>query len=57
MSYLIDTHAHLDMYEDWDVIIKNANSNGIKKIIIPAVETKYFQKIMDIANSYENVFV
>ena len=56
MSYLIDTHAHLDMYEDWDVIIKNANSNGIKKIIIPAVETKYFQKIIDITNSYENVF-
>ena len=56
MSYLIDTHAHLDMYADWDVIIKNANSNGIKKIIIPAVETKYFQKVMDIANSYENVF-
>ena len=52
MSYLIDTHAHLDMYEDWDVIIKNAKENGIKKIIIPAVETEYFQKILDIANSY-----
>lgn len=56
MSYLIDTHAHLDMYEDWDVIIKNAKENGIKKIIIPAVETEYFQKILDIANSYENVY-
>ena len=56
MSYLIDTHAHLDMYEDWDVIIKNAKGNGIKKIIIPAVETEYFQKILDIANSYEDVY-
>lgn len=56
MSYLIDTHAHLDMYEDWDVIIKNAKENGIKKIIIPAVETEYFQKILDIANSYEDVY-
>ncbi len=56
MSYLIDTHAHLDMYEDWDVIIKNAKENGIKKIIIPAVETEYFQKILEIANSYEDVY-
>lgn len=56
MSYLIDTHAHLDMYEDWDVIIKNAKENGIKKIIIPAVETEYFQKILDIANSYDDVY-
>lgn len=56
MSYLIDTHAHLDMYEDWDAIIKNAKSNGIEKIIIPAVETEYFQKILDIANSYEDVY-
>lgn len=56
MSYLIDTHAHLDMYENWDVIIKNAKENGIKKIIIPAVETEYFQKILDIANSYEDVY-
>lgn len=56
MSYLIDTHAHLDMYEDWDVNIKNAKENGIKKIIIPAVETEYFQKILDIANSYEDVY-
>lgn len=56
MSYLIDTHAHLDMYENWDVIINNAKENGIKKIIIPAVETEYFQKILDIANSYEDVY-
>ena len=56
MSYLIDTHAHLDMYEDWNAVIENAKNNGIKKIIIPAVETKYFQKILDIANSYEDVY-
>ena len=56
MSYLIDTHAHLDMYEDYRVVIENAKNNGIKKIIIPAVETEYFQKILDIANSYEDVY-
>lgn len=56
MSYLIDTHAHLDMYEDWGTVIENAKSDGIKKIIIPAVETQYFQKILDIANSFEDVY-
>ncbi len=56
MTYLIDTHAHLDMYEDWTEIYKNAQKSNVKKIIIPAVETQYFQKIIDIANSLENVF-
>ncbi len=56
MSYLIDTHAHLDMYEDWGTVIENAKADGIKKIIIPAVETQYFQKILDIANSFEDVY-
>lgn len=56
MTYLIDTHAHLDMYEDWNAVIERAKANGVKKIIIPAVETEYFQKILDIANSYENVY-
>lgn len=56
MSYLIDTHAHLDMYEDWESVICDAKDNGVKKIIIPAVETQYFQKILDIANAYDDVF-
>lgn len=56
MGYLIDTHAHLDMYEDWGAIIQNAKDNGVKKIIIPAVEVQYFQKILDIANSYDDVY-
>lgn len=56
MTYLIDTHAHLDMYEDWNAVIENAKANGVNKIIIPAVETEYFQKILDIANSYEDVY-
>lgn len=56
MSYLIDTHAHIDMYQDWESVICDAKDNGVKKIIIPAVETQYFQKILDIANSNDDVF-
>jgi len=55
-NYLIDTHAHLDMYDDCESIIKTAEDYGVKKIIIPAVEEKYFEKIINIANSYENIF-
>lgn len=56
MAYLIDTHAHLDMFENWAEIYENAQKNNVKKIIIPAVETKYFQKIIDISNSLEGVY-
>ena len=56
MNYLIDTHAHLDMYENWAEIFKNAQNEGVKKIVIPSVETQYFQKIIDIANSSDDLF-
>ena len=56
MAYLIDTHAHIDMYENWEEICNNAENNGIKKIIIPSVELKYFQKVLDIANKRENLY-
>lgn len=56
MTYLIDTHAHLDMYENWAEIFKNAQDNGIKKIVIPSVETQYFRKILDIANTNDDLF-
>jgi len=56
MAYLIDTHAHIDMYENWDEICDNAQKNGVEKIIIPSVEFQYFQKVIDIANQKENLY-
>ncbi len=56
MAYLIDTHAHLDMYENWAEIFQNAQENNVKKIVIPSVETQYFQKVIDIANSNDDLF-
>lgn len=57
MSYLIDTHCHLDMLEgDLDNFIQNARQNNVEKIIIPAIEPKDFQKIIDISKKYENVY-
>ncbi len=56
MTYLIDTHAHLDMYENWAEIFQDAQANNVKKIVIPSVETRYFQKVIDIANSNDDLF-
>ena len=56
MEYLIDTHAHLDMYENWAEIFQAAQDNGVRKVIIPSVETQYFQKIIDIANSNDDLY-
>ena len=57
MSYLIDTHCHLDMLEgDLDTFLQNASQNNVQKIIIPAIEPKDFEKIIDISKKYENVY-
>ena len=56
---LIDTHAHIDMdnYRDnLDDILNNAKINGVEKIIIPAVEPKTFQRIIDIIEKYDNIY-
>ena len=56
-NYLIDTHAHIDMIEEpVDKIIGEMNQNGVKKVIIPSVEEKTFDKILKIAHSHENIF-
>lgn len=56
IPYLIDTHAHIDMAENSDEIIQNAAANGVKKIIIPSVEEKFFEKIIQIAENHENIY-
>lgn len=56
MEYLIDTHAHIDMYENPREICQAAFGDGVKKIIIPSVEQKFFNKILNIANEIDNVY-
>ena len=56
-TYLIDTHAHLDMIEDSvENILAEMKEYGVKKVIIPAVEEKTLDKILDIANKNENIY-
>ena len=58
MNYLIDTHSHIDMqdFENLDKIISNAENAGIKEIIIPSVDRNSFDKVIKVANAYENVY-
>lgn len=55
-TYLIDTHAHIDMLEDIDTVVKNAINDNVKKIILPCAYPKDIEKIYKITQKYDNVF-
>ncbi|MBE7702643.1 MAG: TatD family deoxyribonuclease [Cyanobacteria bacterium SIG28] len=56
-NYLIDTHAHIDMIEfPIAEIINQMQLNNVKKVIIPSVEEKTLDKIINLANSYEQFY-
>ena len=57
-NYFIDTHSHIDMIEDIDIetIIKSAQENGVKKIIIPSADESSFEPVLEICEKYENIF-
>lgn len=56
MSYLIDTHAHIDMLENLDDALKNAFANNVKKIIVPCAYPKDIETIYNIAEKYDNIY-
>ncbi len=56
---MIDTHAHLDFEafdEDRDELVERAKEAGINKIIIPGVDPKDFDRLIDTADKYENIY-
>lgn len=68
-NYLIDTHAHIDMVVNEGVnndenpvsitlqdVLREMNDYGVKKVIIPAVEIGTQDKVVELANSDENIF-
>ena len=59
-DYLIDTHAHIDMGVNNEVtladILREMNEYGVKKAIIPAVEIATQDRVIELANSDENIF-
>jgi TatD DNase family protein len=60
-DYLIDTHAHIDMIVDegtdsLQAVLSDMNDYGVKKAIIPSVEVKTLNRVVDIANSTDNLY-
>lgn len=59
MSFLIDTHAHLDFepfQEDFEQILADAKSAGVEKIIIPGVVREDFDKIIALIEKYDCLY-
>ena len=58
-NYLIDTHAHLDfpeLHNRLDEVLKNAMDNDIKRIVTISTNLNKIYKIIEISESYEEVF-
>lgn len=56
-DYLIDTHAHIDMLEEpIEETLDKMQQYGVKKVINPACEAGTFNKILELANKYENIY-
>ncbi|MGB9702055.1 MAG: TatD family hydrolase [Candidatus Kapaibacteriota bacterium] len=56
---MIDTHAHIFSEEfDNDVteVIENAFNSGVEAIILPAIEPKTFEKVINVSNLSKNLF-
>lgn len=55
---MIDTHAHIDVQDFDDIrddILKRAEEANIERIIIPAIEPKTFNKLIEVANSSDKL--
>mgnify|MGYP001160182854 CR=1 FL=1 len=56
---LIDTHTHLDFEpfrENFDEILLDAQKNGVKKFIVPGVTFEDLDKVIELADKYENIY-
>lgn len=56
---LVDTHAHLYLEEfdnDRELVIKNAEKAGIKKIYFPAIDSGTHEKMLQVEKQYTGTF-
>lgn len=56
---MIDTHAHIDaddFAEDLNEVISRSFDSGLENIIIPAIEPKRFDNLLEIANSDHRIY-
>jgi TatD DNase family protein len=59
---LVDSHCHLDMLDydklglDLDGVIAAAKAQGVERILTIGVDLQHAQRVIDIANQYDEVF-
>ncbi|MGH6763941.1 MAG: TatD family hydrolase [Phyllobacterium sp.] len=56
---LIDSHCHLDFpdfVEERDAIVQRALDSDVGRLVTICTRVKQFQRILDVAESYENVY-
>jgi len=56
---MIDTHCHIDTTafdEDRNEVINRATRSGVEYIIVPAIEPKTFDSLINIVENYDNLF-
>ncbi|MCR5261991.1 MAG: TatD family hydrolase [Candidatus Gastranaerophilales bacterium] len=56
---MIDTHAHIDFKDydaDFDNFLSEIKSAGVEKVVIPGVIPQGFDKIISLAEKYDNLF-
>jgi TatD DNase family protein len=59
MSFLIDTHAHLDfpeLFSRLDEVLKNAEEYNVLKIISISTNLNRIQNIINISKMYPEIF-
>lgn len=56
---IIDTHCHLDVTDfDFDraAVLENCRTQGISKIIIPAIESKTWPNVLELCNAEKGLY-
>lgn len=56
---MIDTHCHIDTEKfdaDRKEVIENAIANNVESIIVPAIEEKGFNRLLQVCNEYEVLY-
>ena len=53
---IIDSHAHIDFFENPDEIIKRSFEAGVENIIIPSSDPRDFPRIVDICSRYSSIY-
>lgn len=59
MSILIDTHCHLDFAQydaDRDKVMQDARTSGVELIIVPAVDLKSCESVLNLTRRYDTVY-